>query len=102
MSSRRPNRSDSVNVEFVSYDGEYPNLCSGVLVLRVNGTEWRFDSHSLSSGGSVWFDEDWSENVESGPWSIDRWPDGFPEDAKELAISAVNMNVPEGCCGGCV
>lgn len=24
-------------IEFVSYDGKYPNLCSGQLVLKING-----------------------------------------------------------------
>ena len=29
-------------VEFVSYTGTYPNLCSGVLTLRIDGEEVRF------------------------------------------------------------
>lgn len=29
-------------VEFVSYDGEYPNLCSGTLMLSIDGEPWNF------------------------------------------------------------
>ena len=29
-------------VEFVSYTGEFPNLCRGVLTLRIDGEEVRF------------------------------------------------------------
>lgn len=29
-------------VEFVSYDGAYPNLCSGQLVLKINGQAREF------------------------------------------------------------
>lgn len=28
---------ETKHVEFVSYSGRYPNLCSGVLVLRIDG-----------------------------------------------------------------
>lgn len=32
------NRPECKNVvEFVSYTGKYPNLCSGVLTLKING-----------------------------------------------------------------
>lgn len=46
-------------VEFVSYDGAYPNLCSGQLVLKINGQVREFSRHCLQSGGTVWFDNDW-------------------------------------------
>lgn len=43
-------------VKFVSYDGKYPNLCSGTLVLEVDG-EKREIPYALCSGGSAYFDE---------------------------------------------
>jgi len=89
-------------VTFVSYDGEYPNLCSGVLVLDVDGTRWEFPRYAMESGGTVWFDDEWREHVGHGPWSIAEWPHGFPDDQKEEALDVINENVPWGCCGGCV
>jgi hypothetical protein len=89
-------------VGFVSYDGAYPNLCSGTLVLRVDGEDVTFPDYCLSSGGGVSFDADWNEHVSSGPWSIKEWPKEFPEELKEEAERVVNDNVGHGCCGGCV
>lgn len=92
----------SHTVEFISYDGGFPNLCSGTLVLRLDGIDVTFPSYSLSSGGGVRFDGDWMEHVDDGEWSISEWPDGWPEDAKGDAVDEVNSNVSHGCCGGCV
>jgi hypothetical protein len=91
-----------MKVEFVSYDGDYPNLCSGTLVMSVDGNLWKFDSHSLSSGGSVSFDDNWSEEVTDGEWGIHTWPDDYPEEAEDRTVELVNENVHWGCCGGCV
>lgn len=66
-------------VEFVSYDGAYPNLCSGQLVLKINGQVREFSRHCLQSGGTVWFDNDWDAHIENGRWSID-----LPEDLEPL------------------
>lgn len=52
-------------VEFVDYDGDYPNLCSGTLTIKIDGKE-RVLKRVLRSGGSVWFDDDWSEHIEYG------------------------------------
>lgn len=87
-------------VEFVSYDGAYPNLCTGQLVLKINGQVREFSRHCLQSGGTVWFDNDWNAHIENGRWSIDP-----PEDLEPLRKKieeCINENIPHGCCGGCV
>lgn len=88
----------------IEYDGDYPNLCSGALVVTVDGRRWEFPSHCMSSGGSVGFDDDWNEHVYRGGWSITSWPDDFPSDPalRKAVVSAVNGEVEHGCCGGCV
>ena len=89
------------NIE-VEYDGSYPNLCSGYLVVVIDDKRWEFPKHCMQPGGDVWFDEDWSEHVEQGPWYIDNWPEGFPEDLKDDVTEKVNEEVEWGNCGGCV
>ena len=93
----------------INYDGDYPNLCSGQLIVIVTGyhveevnKEWIFPSYCMSSGGSVNFDDDWSEEIEEGEWSINEFPKGFPEELQQAVIDEVNNNVTYGCCGGCV
>lgn len=89
-------------VEFVSYDGEYPTLCSGTLILRLDGKEIKFPDHCLISGGAVVFDDDYNDYIYQGPWSIGSWPKDWPESAKQDAEDLANANIPHGCCGGCV
>lgn len=87
-------------VEFVSYDGNFPNLCSGTLVLKIDGVERTMPPYCMRSGGGVWFDSDGGEHIESGRWSVD-----VPDDLTELRDEieeCVNANVSHGCCGGCV
>lgn len=86
----------------ISYDGAYPNLCSGRLIVTIDGTVWEFPKYCLGSGGRVWFDNNWEEQVESGEWSICEWPDGFPEELKEKVLDEVNYKIELGCCGGCL
>lgn len=35
-------------IKFISYDGKYPNFCSGTLILEVDGKK-----RALCSGGSA-------------------------------------------------
>ena len=89
----------SKTVEFVSYDGAFPNLCSGTLVLKINGEKKEFPSGCLVSGGNTWFDENWVEHIEHGKWTVN-----VPKDLerfKQAIEDCVNENIPHGCCGGC-
>lgn len=90
-----------MNIE-IEYDGEYPNLCRGDLVVVVDGFRWEFPSYSLRSNGCVSFDDNWSEHITEGDWSIIKYPEGFPEDLELLVEQIVNDEIPHGCCGGCV
>lgn len=86
----------------IEYDAPDCALCCGNLVVFVNGIRYDF-GHALCSGGSVWFDDDWCDHVETGPWSI-FWPKNFPEqaDLRQQVYDAVNEQIEWGCCGGCV
>ena len=123
--------SNTSRVKFISYTGEYPNLCSGVLTLESDGKEYKF-GHDFtmyhfhkdindwvqededpqnpnfnsfwSSGGCVSHDEDWNWEVEHNEWEIDvnELPEQFWDVAAEID-SVINSGViPEGCCGGCI
>ena len=91
-----------MKLEFVSYDGAYPNLCSGTLTLKLDGKKIIFPSYCLKSGGSVSFDYEGNEEIEEGSWSIIEFPNNFPESLETEAKQLVNDNVEYGCCGGCV
>ena len=89
------------SVEFISYDGAYPNLCRGTLEIKVNG-EIHWLEYCLQSGGDICRNEDWDMWAIQGPWEVDlsEYPKLQPyyEEIKEC----VNNNVPYGCCGGCI
>lgn len=91
-----------MELKFVSYDGCYPCLCMGTLIMNLDGRNIQFPRGCLISGGNVWFDDDWNDHVESGDWDINEYPENFPEELKQKAIELINENIPQGCCGGCV
>jgi len=117
-------------VKFISYTGEYPNLCSGVLTLEIDGKQYKFghdyryghydaktkkyvqtdEDHMnpnfesfWSSGGCVTHNKDWEFDIEHGEWVIDmeQLPKQFWDVAAEID-EVFNENVPQGCCGGCI
>ena len=86
----------------IKYNGESPNLCSGTLLVRVDGKKWEFPAYCLSSGGCVSFDDEWNEDVTEGPWDVTDWPVGFPDEIKQKVVDKLNDEIEWGCCGGCV
>lgn len=102
----------SKHVEFVSYDGVYPNLCSGKLVLRINGKLYIFyydtDKPEVDcrnfwySGGGIKSDHDWNFTIVHAPWefSKERLPEKLQKYADEI-FEVFAENVEPGCCGGC-
>lgn len=83
----------------VEYDGSYPSTCMGNLKITVDEKEIYNESCCCRSTGTVWFDEDWDEHVESGKliWE-DAWK--FEKDIQEaVAEKLQNYAV---CCGGCI
>lgn len=103
-----------MEIKFVSYTGRYPNLCSGVLTLLINGREatfgpeWKGAEYPIfwKSGGSCGFTGEHytDEYVNSGKWE---WWGHYEElekfrPYKNELMEIFNANVPHGCCGGCL
>ena len=88
-------------VEFVSYDGVYPCLCSGTLILRIDGKEVSLGRCLESGGHCYWNSEDGDEEVTRGKWSLHYLPEEYEYCRTEI-LKVVNDNVPHGCCGGCL
>ena len=56
-------------------------------------------------GGSVSFDEDWSESVSHSDWELMFDEKDYPAEIVAVMLELIkvfNENVPHGCCGGCV
>lgn len=122
-------KSENSRVKFISYTGEYPNLCSGVLTLEIDGVQYKFGHNYLAyhfddkgvgrftdedpehpnfnsfwtSGGSVSHDGHWNWEVDTDEWEIDvnELPEQFWDVADEID-DVFNENVEFGCCGGCI
>ena len=112
-------------VKFISYTGEYPNLCSGVLTLEIDGKEYKF-GHNYNAGHYdektnkwIYTDEDLNNpnftsfwysggyidnlNIGKGEWNvnIEEVPEQFYDVVDEIE-EVINDNIPYGCCGGCI
>lgn len=96
------------HVEFVSYTGKYPNLCRGILTLKIDGETVTFGNSLFSNrvdypkfwstGGSCHF-----SHATHGEWYV--YESEIPTEYKGYAAEieeVFNKNVPYGCCGGCL
>lgn len=113
---------DHSHVKFIDYTGNWPNLCSGVLTLEIDGVEYKFGHNyeQYDVCNSTFKDESPDNpNFESfwmsggscscengcsyGDWiiNIDEIPEQFKKYAAEID-AIFNENVSQGCCGGCL
>jgi hypothetical protein len=114
-------------IKFISYTGKYPNLCSGVLTVEIDGKEYKFGHGSTDydwknncykndnfeqfwvTGGCIKRDKNWNMWSEQKPWLISGYwnkadknhPQWIIDILPEL-IDIFNKNVKYGCCGGCI
>lgn len=112
-----------MKVKFVSYDGAYPNLCSGTLVMAINikkcqYIEYKFgvEKNSLpifwTSTGGIAHSDDYSDMwAIGGDWALDIDENNlkdYPEEIRDIEIfkkmvELMNDNIVEKpCCGGCI
>lgn len=91
-------------IKFVDYTGKYPNLCSGILTIKVDAKQYQIGPYALNSGGNCGFYNNYKESyVNKGKWSIDK--EDIPEEIvhlKDKIEDLVNDNVSYGCCGSCL
>ena len=90
-------------ITFVSYDGAYPNLCSGRLVIKYKGIRYVL-AGVLTSGGAI-YAQGMHEEVYTGPWRVDvekLLETQFPPELVPALLVVVNAHIPFGCCGGCI
>lgn len=88
-------------IEFVSYDGKYPCLCMGTLIIRVDGETYRF-KHAMISGGNICKDDNWNMWAVQDDWEVNLEEHPELEPYRKEIIRVVNENVSQGCCGGCI
>ena len=98
-------------IKFISYDGEWPNLCHGMLTVDIDGEIHKFhylfynedDPHLhrpfWTSGGSCGYDPFY---IDAKPWELFTYNDDFSKEMYEELLEVFNENVPFGCCGGCI
>ena len=88
-------------VVFISYDGKFPNLCSGTLRFKIGEHEFAW-KYCLESGGRAPLDDE----TEYGEWAVSfkKIPGlvgGIPKKIRQKIVEMVNDNIGYGCCGGC-
>lgn len=96
-------------VNFLGYTGKFPELCHGVMTLKIDGTDTTFGtddfeadySFELYSGGYAGKGMDLKTAILSeGFWEVILPPEF--SDIEELVNELFNEEVQLGCCGGCL
>nr|DAK19891.1 MAG TPA: hypothetical protein [Caudoviricetes sp.] len=93
-------------IEFVSYDGKFPNLCNGVLTIKVDGVLYSLKNCLMVNGFSHF--DPYADDYRTYPWTLDTY--NFKLAASEIKFTKEEVNyleklcnehIPHGHCGGC-
>lgn len=111
-------------IEFVRYEGSYPNFCRGELFVKIDGVTTHFGSGWYDEEGKAqqyddygfpvyprfwrsggWVEWDPDEEIGEAPWELDIYEEEWDDDMRCLLpelLRIFNENVKWGCCGGCI
>ena len=84
----------------ISYDGTYPNLCRGNLIINIDGKN--YSNIRLRSGGKINRCKSGRIHTFTNPWEV-IFPQNFSWDLflRRRISDMINNQIPHGCCGGC-
>lgn len=90
------------HVEFVEYTGKWPNLCHGVLTLKIDDKIQKFGNGQEHPKFWITGGHCTMQTLTTDEWTIDvlKLPEEFRKYAAEID-NVFNTNVEYGCCGGC-
>lgn len=89
-----------MKIKFISYTGEYPHLCRGILKIEVDGKLYELKD-VLQTTGYISSDNYWDYYIYKGRWQVLNLPEELIPYKKQIE-RIVNRNVEKGCCGGCI
>lgn len=93
-------------IEILRYDGKYPCLCGGCLMLTIGGRGYSTRPGVLQpgEGAGCYRDSDGNWTTDCGTWRVDS--DKLPKEIRRYAArieAAVNESrIEKPCCGGCI
>jgi hypothetical protein len=97
-----------MKIKFVSYDGAYPNLCGGTLVMVINNKKYKFGEEKnllpsfWTSTGGIAHSGDWALYINKNDLK------DYPEEIRDIEIfekmiDLMNEKIEEKpCCSGCI
>lgn len=93
------------NIRFISYDGKYPTLCGGTLILDIDNKEYWFTNCLISTGNSNFNNID-DYIVIKNKWKFNtdynsNYQDELSSNDINIIEQLINDNIEWGCCGGC-
>ena len=100
-------------IKFIEYTGEFPCRCFGNLTVEIDGQKIIFGEGGYDpfwvTGGGIKKNSEWGFVARNAPWKLspcwltaDNEHPQYLVDLMPQLIEVFNLNVKQGCCGGCI